>query len=197
MLDLADSVCHELHSSGAVCTLPRHLPLFLSDVYFFLTSGKQYSDGMNTYFYTLTTSVRDKNPNPFLPPRFVRRGRSGNPRTLNPFWQVHPGLLYTQVLKVTHRRRLLATFPGALFGSLSATRYHLQAAGSSGIIQTAFIERLSITFRHGIATLVQRTWETYNYPSHLTPRLELFRAYYDFVRLHRACPAQSSLARPQ
>jgi len=99
-------------------------------------------------------------------------------------WVVASGLVYAQVIKVTRGRRLLAAFPRAVSGTLAQARHPLQAAGFSGKIQTAFIERLNLTLRHGIAALARRTWATYRSPERLELHLQLYRAYYHFVRPH-------------
>jgi hypothetical protein len=60
----------------------------------------------------------------------------------------------------------------------------LQALGFSGRLNTAFIERVNLTVRHGIAALARRTWATAQQPPHLLAHLEWWRAYYHFVRPH-------------
>jgi len=43
----------------------------------------------------------------------------------------------------------------------------LKALGLSGKINTAFIERLNLTIRQGVAFLVRRTWGTAQFTSEL------------------------------
>ncbi len=62
----------------------------------------------------------------------------------------------------------------------------LQAMGFSGRLNTAFIERVNLTIRHGIAALARRTWATAQRTPHLLAHLEWWRAYYHFVRPHEA-----------
>jgi hypothetical protein len=88
---------------------PGHLPLFLSD-------------GLMAYYYALTAHLGHWQP---LPP------------SQRPVWVVAPGLVYAQVVKVTHGRRLLVAFPRAVCGTLLQAKLRLQAAGWSGKIQTA------------------------------------------------------------
>jgi len=45
-----------------------------------------------------------------------------------------------------------------LCGSLQALATRLKAAGLSGRLNTAFVERLNLTLRQGIALLTRRTW---------------------------------------
>jgi hypothetical protein len=49
-------------------------------------------------------------------------------------------------------------------------------------LNTAFIERLNLTVRHGCSALARRTWATSQQASQLLAHLEWFRAYYHFVR---------------
>jgi len=56
--------------------------------------------------------------------------------------------------------------------------------GHSGRLNTAFIERVNLTIRHGVAALARRTWATAKPAPHLLAHLEWWRAYYHFVRPH-------------
>src|SRR5512142_3004584 len=62
----------------------------------------------------------------------------------------------------------------------------LQGLGLSGRLNTAFIERVNLTVRHGIAALARRTWATAQQSPPLLAHLEWWRAYYHFVRPHAA-----------
>ena len=62
----------------------------------------------------------------------------------------------------------------------------LQRMGFSGRLNTAFIERVNLTVRHGIAALARRTWATAQQSPHLFAHLEWWRAYYHFVRPHHS-----------
>jgi integrase-like protein len=65
-----------------------------------------------------------------------------------------------------------------------ALKAGLQGLGLSGRLNTAFIERVNLTVRHGIAALARRTWATAQQSPHLLAHLEWWRAYYHFVRPH-------------
>ncbi len=71
-------------------------------------------------------------------------------------------------------------------GSLEDLQATLQRLGFTGSINTAFIERLNLTLRHGLATLSRRSWAT----AQLTPELkappEWWRAWYHFCRPHQS-----------
>jgi transposase InsO family protein len=60
----------------------------------------------------------------------------------------------------------------------------LQGLGLTGRLNTAFIERLNLTVRHGVAALARRTWATSQQASQLLAHLQWWRAYYHFVRPH-------------
>jgi hypothetical protein len=56
----------------------------------------------------------------------------------------------------------------------------------SGRLNTAFVERVNLTIRQGVALLVRRTWGTAQ--TVRAPRLHLlwWQGYYHFVRPHQA-----------
>jgi transposase InsO family protein len=67
-----------------------------------------------------------------------------------------------------------------------ALKAALQGLGFTGRLKTAFIERVNLTVRHGVAALARRTWATVQQPPHLLAHLEWWRAYYHFVRPHQS-----------
>jgi hypothetical protein len=71
-------------------------------------------------------------------------------------------------------------------GTEAALKGALQGMGFSGRLNTAFIERVNLTIRHGVAAQARRTWATALQSPHLLAHLEWWRAYYHFV-----CPHQS------
>ena len=72
------------------------------------------------------------------------------------------------------------------FGTEDALKAALQRLGFTGRLNTAFIERVNLTVRHGCSALARRTWATSQQASQLLAHLELWRAYYHFVRPHAA-----------
>jgi hypothetical protein len=58
------------------------------------------------------------------------------------------------------------------------------AAGFSGRVNTAFLERVHLTVRQGVAALARRTWATSQQSPQLLAHLEWWRAYSPFVRPH-------------
>jgi transposase InsO family protein len=99
-------------------------------------------------------------------------------------WQVAAGLIYGQVKKCYQRRKLLRVTPVMRLGTSAALEATLQGLGLTGRLNTAFIERVNLTVRHGVAALARRTWATAKPPPHLLAHLEWWRAYYHFVRPH-------------
>jgi transposase InsO family protein len=80
-------------------------------------------------------------------------------------------------------------------GTEAALAATLQGLGLSGRLNTAFIERVNLTVRHGCSALARRTWATSQQAPHLLAHLEWWRAYYHFVRPHRSL--RVPLVRPQ
>jgi hypothetical protein len=153
---MAHLLIHSLRESLA----PGCLPLFTSD-------------GLNLYFYALTAHFGQ-----WL--ALCRRGR--NIRQ----WQVEPGLIYGQVKKCYQRRKLVRVTPVMRLGTEPALKASLQGMGFSGRLNTAFIERVNLTVRHGVAALARRTWATSQQAPQLLAHLEWWRAYYHFVRPHES-----------
>jgi IS1 family transposase/transposase-like protein len=148
-----------IHSLRQVLA-PRCIPLFTSD-------------GLNLYFYALTAHYGQW--------REVRR-RGRNVRR----WLVEPGLIYGQVKKCYQRRQLVRVTHVMRLGTEDALKTCLQGMGFSGRMNTAFIERVNLTIRHGIAALARRTWATAQQTPQLLANLEWWRAYYHFVRPHES-----------
>ena len=146
-----------LHSLRQIL-VPGCLPLFTSD-------------GLNLYFYAITAhfgqwlqlSCRGRN---------VRR------------WQVEPSLIYGQVKKSYRQRKLARVTPVMRLGTEPALKAALQGLGFSGRLNTAFIERVNLTVRHGVSALARRTWATSQQAPQLLAHVQWWRAYYHFVRPH-------------
>ena len=91
-----------------------------------------------------------------------------------------------KLVRVTHVMRL---------GTEAALTATLQGLGFSGRLNTAFIERVNLTVRHGVAALARRTWATAQQSPQLLAHLEWWRGYYHFVRPHEALRVK--LAQPR
>jgi len=161
----AHAIIHTLRQLLA----PDCLPLFTSD-------------GLNLYFYALTAH--------FGHWREVRR-RGCNVRQ----WQVAAGLIYGQVKKSYRRRQVVRVTRVMRLGTEAALTATLQGLGFSGHLNTAFIERVNLSVRHGVAALARRTWATSQQASQLLVHVQWWRAYDHFVRPHQAL--RVALARPR
>ncbi len=129
------------------------------------------SDGLNAYFYALTA-------------HFGQWVTSVGSRRSKPQWQVEAGLLYGQVQKHHRRRKLIRVKQVIRLGTWGAFKEALQTLGFSGRVNTAFIERVNLTIRRGVAALARRTWATALQAQHLEAHIHWWRAYYHFVRPH-------------
>jgi len=154
--NMAHSLIHSLRQMLA----PSCLPLFTSD-------------GLHLYFYALTAHFGH-----WL--LMKRRGR----KVLR--WQVAAGLIYSQVKKCYRRRKLVRVRHIMRLGTQANLSVALQGMAFSGRLNTAFIDRVNLTIRHGIASLARRTWATAQQSPHLLAHLEWWRAYYHFVRPHQS-----------
>jgi IS1 family transposase len=137
------------------------------------------SDGLKHYFYSLTAHFGE----------WVKV--EGNKKWV---WMVSAGLHYAQVIKYRHRARIVDIEQRFIWGSYELYRSILKAAGLSGNINTAFVERANLTIRQCVSKLARRTWGTAQYLTELREHLEWWRAYYHFARYHESL--RIKLAKP-
>ena len=71
-------------------------------------------------------------------------------------------------------------------GTFEDFRAALIKLGLSGRLNTAFVDRVNLTVRRGVAALARRTWATAQEAPSLLAQLEWWRGYYHFVRPHRS-----------
>jgi hypothetical protein len=97
------------------------------------------------------------------------------------------GLIYGQVKKSYRRHKIVRVTHVIRLGTSEALQVALQGLGFSGRLNTAFIERVNLSVRHGVAALARRTWATFQQAPHLLAHLEWWRAYYHGCRvpIHR------------
>lgn len=127
------------------------------------------SDGLRSYFYAITVHFGYW----FCP----ERARTDH-------WHVADDLLYGQLIKRKQRYRLTSTITRMLWGSRTLFYQLLTDHGFRTTIQTAFIERVNLTIRRGVAPLMRKTWSLAQSPQHLLMHTQWWRAYYHFVRPH-------------
>ncbi len=152
------NVAHRVIHSLRQILAPGYLPLFTSD-------------GLHLYFYALTAHFG----------QWLEVGQRG--RHIRQ-WQVAAGLIYGQVKKSYRRRKLVRVTQVMRLGTQSDLTLALQRMGFSGRLNTAFIERVNLSVRHGVAALARRTWATSQQAPQLLAHVEWWRAYYHFVRPH-------------
>jgi hypothetical protein len=95
-------------------------------------------------------------------------------------------LLYGQVKQIYRRRKLVRVTQVMRYGTRAALKTALQTLGLSGRLNTAFVERVNLTVRQGVAALIRHTWLTMQDTPQLLLQLEWWRGYYHFVRPHES-----------
>jgi len=93
-----------------------------------------------------------------------------------------PGLLYAQVIKTVRRQRLVRVSHRVVFGTLEAVQEVLAACGWQ--INTAFIERLNLSFRQHVAAVGRRVTTLCKGEQGLHQQLALYHTYYNFCLPH-------------
>lgn len=139
------------------------------------------SDGLRMYFYALTAHFGHWTP----PPAGKRVPR----------WQVNPGLLFAQLIKVKSGYKLRFIKTVMRCGQRAVYRAAVQALGFSGKVETAFVERLNLTLRELIAPLSRRTWSIGDDIPTLWRHVGLGRVYYHFCRPHESLTDSSRRGR--
>lgn len=129
------------------------------------------SDGLRHYFSALTAHFGEWVPG---------EGRK------KPVWMVLSDFHYAQVIKMRKRLRVVDVEQRFIWGSPVAYRSHLKAAGLSGNINTAFVERANLTIRQSVSKLARRTWASSQYSSELFEHIYWWLAYYHFSRYHES-----------
>jgi IS1 family transposase len=129
-----------------------------------------FSDGFSCYlpaliacFHTLKT--------------FPRTGKPGRPR--NPVMEVHPDLVYAQIVKDKEGGRLKTLSERVVCGA-----ERLKALGLS--ISTNLLERLNLTLRHALAPLARKGWSFCKDREQLRRRVTFYQAFYNFGRPHQS-----------
>jgi IS1 family transposase len=93
------------------------------------------------------------------------------------WWQVAPRLIYGQVKKSERLRKLVRVTHVMRLGTADDLTAALQEMGFSGRLNTACIERVNLTVRHGIAALARRTPALAQQSPQLLAHLEWWRGY--------------------
>ncbi len=129
------------------------------------------TDGLRSYFYALTAHFGSW----FRPPK----ARTDH-------WQPSDDLHYGQLVKRKGKRNATFTHTRMVWGERQPLFARLRQAGLRPLIQTAFVERVNLTFRQSVAALSRRTWAYAQTERHLRLHCEWFRLYYHLVRAHES-----------
>src|SRR5262245_17015721 len=153
---MAQRVVHQLVEVLA----PGCVPLFLTDGF------KEYRTAILAHFghWRQPEHRQDKGPRP------------------KPRWMPLPALLYAQVVKSYRRRRLVGVTHRVVFGTRLAIAQILAACGWT--INTAFVERLNLDLRQGVAAIGRRVNTLCQGEAGLRDQLALFQTYHNFVLPH-------------
>jgi IS1 family transposase len=111
----------------------------------------------------------------------VRRGLRG--RFPKPRWVAVPGLVYGVVVKHRVGKWVVAVTTQVIYGTWRALGQRL-AASVSGVVNTAFVERMNLTLRQGCRRLARKSNAFSKKREWLTYQLEVAIAYYHLVRPH-------------
>lgn len=114
-------------------------------------------------------------------PRRYPRGRRPKPR-----WQPLPALQYAQVVKHRVKGRVVEVTHRVVYGSWETIQTILQQSGVGHVINTAFIERINLSIRQGVAALGRKVSSLAKTDRGLRDQLSLWRAYYNFCLPHSA-----------
>ena len=115
--------------------------------------------------------------------------------THKPVWQIAADFVYGQVRKFQRHRRLVKVEHGMLCGPRETLIQRLTAAGLSGRLNTAYIERWNLTLRPGVALLTRRTWGTAQFTCELILHVSWWRADDPFARYHEALRVEQGTSR--
>ncbi len=129
------------------------------------------TDGLRSYFYALTAHFGDW----FRPPR----ARTDH-------WKPSDELYYGQLVKRKGKNQKTSTHTRTILGKPRQLFARLRQVGLRPLIQTAFVERVNLTFRQSVAALSRRTWAYAQTEQHLRLHCEWFRLYYHFIRAHES-----------
>ena len=133
------------------------------------------TDGLRSYVYALTAHF----------------GRWFRPRKArSDHWQTSEDLHYGQLVKHKGKRHATLTYTRMVWGKRQRLFARLREIGLRPLIQTAFVERVNLTFRQSVAALSRRTWSYAQSERHLLLHCEWFRLYYHLVRAHESLALQ-------
>jgi IS1 family transposase len=126
------------------------------------------SDGLRAYFFAITAHFGE---------------------WVGSLWVVSHLLAYGQLVKQRGKKRSGGqpfTFTRMKWGQRWQLFQTLKEQGFRETIQTAFIERINLTIRQGIAPLSPRTWSLAKSQDSLLIHVHWWRGFYHFARVHES-----------
>jgi len=113
-------------------------------------------------------------------PPYKGRGRPPLPRMV-PL----SDLKYAQVCKKRRKGRVVEVAQRVVFGDKEVV-LHLLGADEEGTINTAYVERMNLTFRNCLARFIRKTMnESKNQYMH-SRMIDFFQTWYNFVKPHKS-----------
>jgi IS1 family transposase len=155
-LAMAQRVVHQVTRVLA----PGCVPLFMTD------GLKDYATALLTHFGHWIQPER-------------RQAKGPTPKLR---WMPLPELLYAQVVKAYRRRRIVGVRHRVVFGTQLAIEQVLATCGWT--INTAFVERLNLDIRQGVAAVGRRVNTLCQGEAGLRDQLALFHVYHNFALPH-------------
>jgi IS1 family transposase len=155
-LAMAQGVVHQVVQVLA----PACVPLFLTDGF------KEYTTALLTHYGHWVKPARQRARGPVPQPR----------------WRPRPELLYAQVVKTLHRRRLVHVSHRVVFGTLAAVEQVVAACKWQ--INTAFIERVNLSIRQHVAAVGRRVTTLCKHEAGVRQQLALYQGDYNFCLPH-------------
>jgi IS1 family transposase/transposase-like protein len=128
-----------------------------------------FSDGFSAYLPALMAVYHEIKA-------FAPTSRKGRPR--KPTLEVHPYLVYAQVVKKTHKGKLVTLTERVVCGA-----DRLKALGLR--ISTSLIERLNLTLRHALSPLTRKSLGFCKDRKQMRRRMTFFQAFYNVARPHQ------------
>jgi hypothetical protein len=113
-------------------------------------------------------------------PSYKGRGRKPFPRLIPPC-----DLRYAQVCKKRKKGRVVEVVQRVVFGDPEEVM-HLLGADGGGTINTAYVERMNLTFRNSLARFIRRTMNFSKELQMHVHAIDFFQAWYNLVKPHHS-----------
>jgi IS1 family transposase/transposase-like protein len=146
---------------SALQLIQRTAAVVLGVPCFFSDGFRGYLSALLEVYHTLKT--------------FPRTGKPGRPQ--HPMLELHPDVVYGQVIKKKRQGRLQAVVSRVCCGA-----ERLEQLGLA--ISTSVLERLHLPLRHALAPLVRKSWSFCKDRPQMRRRVVLFQAFYNVARPH-------------